>query len=131
MMPEISLNILDVAENSIRAQASLVEIEVDVQPAQDILAVTIRDNGRGMTAEEAAHAEDPFFTTRTTRKVGLGIPFFRQAAVESGLKDQKSNLSFSDCSGTEDRRKKIPIFQKDSDTVLLFLCHYDIIFMKK
>ena len=55
----------------------------------------------------------------------------RQAAVESGLKDQKSNLSFSDCSGTEDRRKKIPIFQKDSDTVLLFLCHYDIIFMKK
>ena len=60
MMPEISLNILDVAENSIRAQASLVEIEVDVQPAQDILAVTIRDNGRGMTAEEAAHAEDPF-----------------------------------------------------------------------
>lgn len=84
MMPEISLNILDVAENSIRAQASLVEIEVDVQPAQDILAVTIRDNGRGMTAEEAAHAEDPFFTTRTTRKVGLGIPFFRQAAVSTG-----------------------------------------------
>ena len=84
MMPEISLNLLDVAENSIRAQASLVEIEVDVQPAQDILAVTIRDNGRGMTAEEAAHAEDPFFTTRTTRKVGLGIPFFRQAAVSTG-----------------------------------------------
>ena len=52
MMPEISLNILDVAENSIRAQASLVEIEVDVQPAQDKLAVTIRDNGRGMTAEK-------------------------------------------------------------------------------
>ena len=78
MMPEISLNILDVAENSIRAQASFVEIEVDVQPAQDILAVTVSDNGQGMTAEEAAHAEDPFFTTRTTRKVGLGIPFFRQ-----------------------------------------------------
>ena len=57
---------------------------MDVQPAQDKLAVTIRDNGRGMTAEEAAHAEDPFFTTRTTRKVGLGIPFFRQAAVEYG-----------------------------------------------
>ena len=59
MMPEISLNLLDVAENSIRAQASLVEIEVDVQPAQDKLAVTIRDNGRGMTAEEAAHAQEP------------------------------------------------------------------------
>ena len=80
MMPEISLNILDVAENSIRAQATFVEITVDVQPAQDILTVLIRDNGQGMTAEETARAEDPFFTTRTTRKVGLGIPFFRQAA---------------------------------------------------
>lgn len=84
MMPEISLNILDVAENSIRAQATFVEITVDVQPAQDILTVLIRDNGQGMTAEETARAEDPFFTTRTTRKVGLGIPFFRQAAVSTG-----------------------------------------------
>lgn len=83
-MPEISLNILDVAENSVRAQASFVEIGVDVQPVQDILTVIIRDNGQGMTAEEAAHAEDPFFTTRTTRKVGLGIPFFRQAAESTG-----------------------------------------------
>ena len=56
MMPEISLNILDVAENSIRAQASFVEITVDVQPAQDILTVLIRDNGQGMTAEETARA---------------------------------------------------------------------------
>ncbi len=84
MMPEISLNILDVAGNSIRARAALVEITVDVQPADDTLAVTVKDNGEGMTEEEVSHVEDPFFTTRTTRKVGLGIPFFRQAAVSAG-----------------------------------------------
>ena len=73
MMPEISLNILDVAENSIRAQASLVEIEVDVQPAQDILAVTVSDNGQGMTAEEAAHTES-----------GTGNPVFPAGSGEYG-----------------------------------------------
>lgn len=80
MMPEISLNILDVAENSVRANASLVEITVDVQPEDDVLTVIIKDDGCGMTKEEAERAADPFFTTRTSRKVGLGIPFFRQAA---------------------------------------------------
>lgn len=80
MMPEISLNILDVAGNSVRANASLVEITVDVQPEDDVLTVIIKDDGCGMTKEEAERAADPFFTTRTSRKVGLGIPFFRQAA---------------------------------------------------
>lgn len=78
------MNILDVAENSVRAEASLVEITVDVQPRDDTLSVTINDDGCGMTEEELNRVEDPFFTTRTTRKVGLGIPFFRQAAVCTG-----------------------------------------------
>lgn len=80
MMPEISLNILDVAENSVRAEASLVEITVSVQPEKDTLTVVIKDNGCGMTPEQVSHVQDPFFTTRTTRKVGLGVPFFKQAA---------------------------------------------------
>ena len=80
MMPEISLNILDVAENSVRAEASLVEITVSVQPAEDTLTVLIRDDGCGMTPEQVSAVQDPFFTTRTTRKVGLGVPFFKQAA---------------------------------------------------
>lgn len=83
-MPEISLNILDVAENSVRAEASLVEITVSVQPAEDTLTVVIRDDGCGMTKEQAARVQDPFFTTRTTRKVGLGVPFFKQAAESTG-----------------------------------------------
>lgn len=84
MMPEISLNILDVAENSIRAEASLVEITVSVQPEEDMLTVIIKDDGCGMTPEQAVSVQDPFYTTRTTRKVGLGVPFFKQAAESTG-----------------------------------------------
>ena len=84
MMPEISLNILDVAENSVRAEASLIEITVSVQPEEDTLTVIIKDDGGGMTPEQAASVQDPFFTTRTTRKVGLGVPFFKQAAESTG-----------------------------------------------
>ena len=80
MMPEISLNILDVAENSTRAKASLVTIIVDVQTSPDTLTVVIEDDGCGMSEEQLSAVTDPFFTTRTTRKVGLGVPFFKQAA---------------------------------------------------
>ena len=83
-MPEISLNILDVAENSVRAKASLIEITVSVKPKEDTLSVVIRDDGCGMTADQAKRAQDPFFTTRTTRIVGLGLPFFKQAAESTG-----------------------------------------------
>lgn len=83
-MTEISLNILDVAENSTRAGATLVTITVSVETAVDKLTVAISDNGCGMTQEEVTHVTDPFFTTRKTRKVGLGIPFFKYAAESTG-----------------------------------------------
>lgn len=84
MMTEISLNILDVAQNSVRAEASLIEISVDIDSAADRLAVKIKDNGCGMTEEQVRSVTDPFFTTRTTRKIGLGIPFFKQSAELTG-----------------------------------------------
>ncbi len=84
MMPEISLNVLDVAENSIRAEASLVEILVTIDLEENMLKVQIIDDGKGMTKEQMAKVTDPFFTTRTTRKVGLGIPFFKLAAEATG-----------------------------------------------
>ena len=83
-MPEISLNILDVAENSTRADASLVQITVDVQPDADRLTVIITDDGCGMTKEQVERVTDPFYTSRTTRKVGLGVPFFKFAAESTG-----------------------------------------------
>lgn len=84
MMTEISLNILDVAENSTRAGASLVTITVHADFPSDRLAVVIDDNGCGMTEEQVTQVTDPFFTSRTTRKVGLGVPFFKFAAESTG-----------------------------------------------
>ncbi len=84
MMPEISLNILDVAQNSISANASLIKISVSVSRTDDTLTVIIEDNGCGMSKEQVNKVTDPFYTTRKTRKVGLGIPFFKLAAESTG-----------------------------------------------
>ncbi|MCB6200808.1 sensor histidine kinase [Extibacter muris] len=84
MMTEISLNVLDVAENSIRAGADYITIEVLISTEADTLTVVIDDNGCGMDEEQVKRVTDPFYTTRTTRKVGLGIPFFKQAAESTG-----------------------------------------------
>ena len=83
-MPEISLNILDVAENSIRAGAGYIEIDVIADSQKDTLEIMVRDDGCGMDEEQVRRVTDPFYTTRTTRRVGLGIPFFKQAAESTG-----------------------------------------------
>jgi len=83
-MTEISLNILDIAQNSIKAQASLVELAVEINTAADTLTVLINDDGWGMTPEQVERVTDPFFTTRDTRSVGLGVPFFKDAAESTG-----------------------------------------------
>lgn len=83
-MEELSLNILDLAQNSIAAGAELIEIAVEEQPDRGTLLITVRDNGRGMTEEQARAAADPFYTTRSTRGVGLGLPFFKMAAEQTG-----------------------------------------------
>ena len=79
-MTEISLNILDVAQNSVRANATLIIIKVEADTKKDRLTVIIEDNGCGMSPEQVENVVDPFFTTRTTRKVGLGVSFFKLAA---------------------------------------------------
>jgi hypothetical protein len=84
MMTDISLNVLDVVQNSIRADADFIKIQVAVDTLLDRLSITITDNGHGMTKEQVAKVEDPFFTTRTTRSVGLGVPFFKLAALSTG-----------------------------------------------
>ena len=78
------MNVLDVAENSMRAQAKNVTIKVIEDSAADKLTILIEDDGCGMSEEQVAQVTDPFFTTRTTRKVGLGVPLFKMAAEMSG-----------------------------------------------
>lgn len=84
MMTELSLNVLDVAQNSIRANACRIKILVDADTKKDVLTIVIKDNGYGMTEEQLKNVVDPFFTTRTTRKVGFGVPFFKMAAESTG-----------------------------------------------
>lgn len=84
MLPEISLNILDIAQNSIRAQANLIQISIYKDTDAKTLTVTIQDDGCGMSEQQLEHVIDPFYTTRTTRKIGLGVPFFRSAALITG-----------------------------------------------
>ena len=81
-MKEISLNVLDIAENSVKANATLTEIFID--EVGDLLTLTIRDDGCGMNEETVRSVIDPFYTTRTTRKVGLGIPLLKLACEQTG-----------------------------------------------
>ena len=83
-MQELSLNILDIAQNSVRAGATLITITVTEDPERDLLAIAIGDNGCGMSPRQAEQVQDPFYTTRTTRRVGLGVPFFKMAAEMTG-----------------------------------------------
>lgn len=83
-MRELSLNVLDIAQNSISANAPVIEIEVLEDTVKKELLIGIYDNGKGMTPEQVENVRDPFFTTRTTRKVGMGIPLFKLAAEQTG-----------------------------------------------
>ncbi len=79
-MRELSLHVLDVIENGLEAGASRIEVRIDEDPDADLLSIEIIDNGKGMAKELIEKVTDPFYTTRTTRHVGLGLPLFRDAA---------------------------------------------------
>ncbi len=81
-MKELSLNILDVAENSVKAGATLTEININ--ETAETLTLTIKDDGCGMSEEVVKAVVDPFYTTRTTRSVGLGVPLLKLAAEQTG-----------------------------------------------
>ena len=83
-MDELALNILDIAYNSIRAKANDIRIYINDSIKENVIDIEIEDDGCGMTNEEVGKVIDPFFTTRTTRKVGLGIPLFKQNAELTG-----------------------------------------------
>lgn len=79
-MRELALHLLDIAENSVAAKAHVVQIRVVEDNLADRLILCVEDDGKGMDAITVAQVTDPFYTTRTTRKVGLGIPLLKEAA---------------------------------------------------
>ena len=101
-MKELSLNILDVAENSVKAGATLTQILIVEQG--DLLTLTFKDDGCGMSEEGVRSVTDPFYTTRTTRKVGLGVPLLKLAAEQTGgnlTVQSKTAEEHPDSHGTE------------------------------
>jgi len=82
-MEDLSLHILDIAENSLRAGSTCVEIEIDVDTAADRITITVRDNGKGMTETEIKQVMDPFYSSKTTHRIGLGIPLLHESASQA------------------------------------------------
>ena len=100
-MKELSLNILDIAQNSVTARSTLIRI--DLVETADTLTITVTDNGCGMSKEMVENVTSPFTTSRTTRKVGLGIPLFKMAAEQTGGQltiSSKSENDYPDDHGT-------------------------------
>lgn len=83
-MLDLSLHLTDIMQNSAEAGASLVEAEIAVEPEEKLLTLRVKDDGRGMSPEALEKVFDPFYTTRTTRRVGLGIPLLDDAARMAG-----------------------------------------------
>lgn len=84
MLEDLSATVLDISENSTMAGADTVEITINEDEKDDLLSLSVKDNGRGMTPEFVAKVTDPFTTTRKTRRVGMGLPFLRQSAELCG-----------------------------------------------
>ena len=95
-MEDLSLHVLDVAENSLTAGADRVQIRVTEETTEGILTLEIEDNGRGMDEETVKQAVDPFYTTKPSKRVGLGLAMLSQSAKEAG-----GELLMGSCSDPE------------------------------
>ncbi len=85
-MRELSMHLMDIIENSIKADADLVIITIEENKAENNLTITVKDDGKGMDKEFLQRVFDPFVTSRTTRRVGLGLPLLKAAAERCGGK---------------------------------------------
>ena len=109
-MKELSLNVLDIAKNSVKARAKLIRITLE--EIGNRLTLTIGDDGCGMSEEMLRGVVDPFCTTRTTRKVGMGIPLLKLAAEQTGGSitiTSRHESEYPDTHGTE----VVAVFYRD------------------
>lgn len=132
-MRELSLNVMDVAQNSVRAQATLITIVVEESDKDDFLKISIEDNGCGMTEEQVRQVIDPFFTTRTTRKVGLGVPLFKMSAEQTGggfeINSHKGLGTLTKASYVKSHVDMTPLGDINSTVKILIQCNPDIDFV--
>ena len=132
-MRELSLNVMDVAQNSVRAEASLITIDVSESDKNDDLTISISDNGCGMTEEQVKQTIDPFFTTRTTRKVGLGVPLFKMSAEQTGgsfsIESEVGKGTVTTASYVKSHVDMTPLGDINSTIEILIRCNPDIDFV--
>lgn len=83
-MIDLAMHMMDIVQNSLRADAGMIEIDLIENCGDHTLLFRVKDDGNGMDRDAVAKLEDPFFTTRTTRKVGLGIPFLKMTCEQTG-----------------------------------------------
>ncbi len=123
-MKELSLHILDIVQNSIQAKASHIEIFIEEDLSINRLRISIKDDGIGMDQDTLQKVIDPFFTSRTTRKVGLGIPFFKEAAESCGgffvIKSELNQGTYIEAVFQHNHIDRVPI-GKIHDTIMVIL----------
>ena len=132
-MRELSLNVMDVAQNSVRAEARVVSITVAESDKDDRLTIEIADDGCGMTDEQVQQVIDPFFTTRTTRKVGLGVPLFKLSAEQTGgsfdIQSEKGKGTKTTASYVKSHVDMTPLGDVNDTVRILIQCNPQIDFV--
>ncbi len=132
-MQEISLNILDIAQNSVKARATIITIDIEEDKDANLLTVLIADDGCGMTPEQVSNVTNPFFTTRKTRKVGLGVPFFKMAAEMTGgsfsIESKLGVGTQTKATFVYDSIDRMPLGDVTGTVVSLIQCNPDIDFV--
>jgi hypothetical protein len=130
---ELSLHILDIMQNSIAAGASRVEVIVEADERTNSLSIRIADNGSGMEPEFAEKVLDPFVTTRTTRRVGLGLPLLAAAAELCGgsfrIETRPGEGTTIEASFVLDHVDRMPFGDIASTMINTIVAHPDISFM--
>jgi hypothetical protein len=130
MLEDLSQHVLDIAENSIMADATDVLVEIKEDRRGNLVSMAIEDNGRGMSPEFLSRVTDPFTTTRTTRRVGMGLPFLKQSAELCGgefiLRSEQGKGTRTEAAFAYDSIDRPPMGDIPATMMALFMGHPEI-----
>jgi hypothetical protein len=129
-MREIALHLLDIAENSVAAESRNISVHVQEDLFHDRLMASVVDDGCGMDAETAKKVQDPFYTTRTTRTVGLGIPLLKLAAEQAdgsfSLQSEPGNGAWVEAEFRHSHIDRMPLGDLSATFLTLLIAHPQI-----
>ncbi len=130
MLEDLSQHVLDIAENSVAADATRVRVEIAEEETRNVLRMIVEDNGRGMSPDFLERVTDPFTTTRTTRRVGMGLPFLKQSAELCGgsfiLRSELGKGTRTEASFAYDSIDRPPLGDMPATIMALFMGHPEI-----